>query len=66
MTAETLWLIRQILQTREKPGEGMQPNDGEETTSGIGLLNVHQRLQLTFGDEYGLRLWNPCLGRHDI
>ena len=66
MTAETLWLIRQILQTREKPGEGMQPNDGEETTSGIGLLNVHQRLQLTFGDEYGLQLGNPCLGRHDI
>lgn len=56
MTAETLWLIRQILQTREKPGEGMQQNDGEETTSGIGLLNVHQRLQLTFGDEYGLQL----------
>jgi two-component system LytT family sensor kinase len=25
-------------------------------TSGIGLKNVHRRLQATFGDEYGLRL----------
>ena len=56
MTAQTLRQIRRILQSGKKPEGGIQRNDGDETTSGIGLLNVHQRLQLTFGDEYGLYL----------
>jgi two-component system sensor histidine kinase YesM len=56
MTAQTLRQIRRILNSGKKPEGGILRNDGDETTSGIGLLNVHQRLQLTFGDEYGLYL----------
>lgn len=56
MTAQTLRQIRRILQSGKKPEGGTLRNEGDETTSGIGLLNVHQRLQLTFGDEYGLYL----------
>ena len=26
---------------------------------GIGLLNIHQRIQLIYGSDYGLSLYNP-------
>lgn len=31
-------------------------NPSDSTLSGIGLLNVHQRIQLHYGEEYGLRI----------
>ncbi|MDH6672611.1 two-component system sensor histidine kinase YesM [Paenibacillus sp. LBL] len=56
MNSEKKRHIRGILQTPENPEDELRSNEGEEPTSGIGLLNVHQRLQLTFGAEYGLHL----------
>lgn len=31
-------------------------NPSDSTLSGIGLLNVHQRIQLHYGEEYGLKI----------
>lgn len=39
---------------------------GDTVTSGIGLLNVHQRLQLTFGSDYGLHIIESAPGKGTI
>ncbi|MFE4572859.1 histidine kinase [Paenibacillus chitinolyticus] len=40
---------------------GTQPDDGARQ-GGIGLLNVHQRIRLTFGKEYGVFLLSSSPG----
>ncbi|MGW9127316.1 histidine kinase [Paenibacillus chitinolyticus] len=40
---------------------GTQPDDGTRQ-GGIGLLNVHQRIRLTFGKEYGVFLLSSSPG----
>lgn len=41
---------------REQMEHPIQSEDADVTQSGFGLQNVHQRLQLYFGSEYGIRL----------
>ncbi|WP_242615043.1 sensor histidine kinase [Paenibacillus solani] len=62
MNADTVRHIREILQSHAHSENGIQRCDGKETSGGIGLLNVHQRLQLTFGAEYGLYLMESIPG----
>ncbi|MEI2394954.1 cache domain-containing sensor histidine kinase [Paenibacillus phytohabitans] len=47
---ERLTLLREYI---EHP---LQSEDTDTAQNGFGLQNVHQRLQLYFGDEYGIRL----------
>ena len=50
ITAERLELLRLQI---EQP---IQSEDADTVQGGFGLQNVHQRLQLYFGKEYGIRL----------
>jgi len=50
---------RRLQELREKLNanrlaDGGQDGDGNK--SGIGIMNVHRRIQMVFGDEYGLRI----------
>ena len=38
--------------------EKLQQSKEQASGTGIGLLNIHQRIQLLFGAEYGLTLYN--------
>ncbi|KFN05910.1 HAMP domain-containing protein [Paenibacillus macerans] len=59
-----------LLLTVSDNGGGMEPakleeirsvlDGGPADTAGIGLLNVHQRIQLHYGKEYGLRVDSSC------
>ncbi|GAB6929067.1 sensor histidine kinase [Paenibacillus sp. JCM 10914] len=56
MTSETRHRIRTMLEMSVPLSDSSAQPEPDEYTSGIGLLNVHERLQLTFGTEYGLYL----------
>lgn len=45
-----------LAQLRESFEHPIQSEDPDTAQNGFGLQNVHQRLQLYFGDEYGIRL----------
>lgn len=44
------------LQTDEAELEAASSSDGARTRKGIGLPNVHRRIQLMYGEPYGLRI----------
>ncbi|MCM3494920.1 histidine kinase [Paenibacillus lactis] len=57
MPPEKLARIRRALQSAVYPGGDLHAEEPQgEATSGIGLMNVHKRLALTFGSGYGLQL----------
>ncbi|MCQ6558425.1 cache domain-containing sensor histidine kinase [Paenibacillus mendelii] len=58
MSAERLSEIQSRLM-RHEPSQML--GSKSETDSGIGLLNVHSRIRMVFGDEYGLAI-NSVLG----
>ncbi|MEF3305975.1 sensor histidine kinase [Paenibacillus sp. GYB003] len=50
---------RRLLELREKLNANRLADgatDGTGPGSGIGIMNVHRRIQMVFGDEYGLRI----------
>ncbi|WP_435921008.1 sensor histidine kinase [Paenibacillus sp. DYY-L-2] len=51
MTPEKLEQLRRNLLNRRMPEE-----TGEEVSGGFGLHNVHQRIKLFYGDQYGVRI----------
>jgi len=57
MPPEKLTRIRRALQSAVYPGGDPHEEETQgEATSGIGIMNVHERLALTFGSGYGLQL----------
>lgn len=59
MSIERLQEIRERLAQGRLADEPQQPSAGfsfSEMSGGIGLLNVHRRIQLVFGEQYGLRV----------
>lgn len=57
MPPEKLTRIRRALQSAVYPGGDPHAEETQgEATSGIGIMNVHERLALTFGAGYGLQL----------
>ena len=64
MTAQTLRQIRRILQSGKKPEGGIQRNDGDETTSGIGLERPSKTPAYLRGRVWAVGI--RALGRHDI
>ena len=64
-TLDRLEAIRDILARAEEEGvksaeEGVKSAEEEHTN--VGLLNVHQRLRLFYGDKFGLELENNANG----
>lgn len=51
MPAELAERFNHLFEGTPEPGE-----DALAPTSGIGILNVHQRLRLTFGENFGLKI----------
>lgn len=51
MTPEKLEQLQRNLLNRRMPAE-----TGEEVSGGFGLHNVHQRIKLFYGDQYGVRI----------
>ncbi|WP_165972350.1 sensor histidine kinase [Paenibacillus piri] len=49
MKAEELMQLRQSLQASD-------PNEGDMASRGLGLLNIHQRIRLAFGEPYGIEI----------
>lgn len=57
MTEETLQLLRsQLRKSMEDKEEGMRKGKRQGTGEGIGLANVHSRVQMVFGERYGLSI----------
>ncbi|MFX3631627.1 MAG: sensor histidine kinase [Candidatus Pristimantibacillus sp.] len=54
MSDERLNQLRQKLDTNRLADEEEQDELGQK--SGIGILNVHRRIQMVFGDQFGLRI----------
>ncbi|MBT2290013.1 histidine kinase [Paenibacillus albidus] len=56
MTPERLAALHEAVYAKEEPETGFQEADGVRKSGGIGLRNVHQRMQLFYGEEYGLEI----------
>jgi two-component system, sensor histidine kinase YesM len=55
MTRDRLKAVRRTLEIEYMDSEGITGNIGDRN-SGIGLRNTNKRLQLSYGNEYGLRI----------
>ena len=57
LTPERLATLNKAIYSKEEPNTSL-PGSGisDRRVGGIGLRNVHQRLQLFFGEEYGLEV----------
>ncbi|MDF2959640.1 MAG: signal transduction histidine kinase, LytS [Paenibacillus sp.] len=49
--ADDLHKLRQSLQAADR-------GDGENVAGGLGLLNIHQRIRLAFGEQYGIEIYS--------
>ncbi|GGF64670.1 histidine kinase [Paenibacillus albidus] len=56
MTPERLAALHGAVYAKEETEAGFQEADGGRKSGGIGLRNVHQRMQLFYGEEYGLEI----------
>ncbi len=66
LTPERLLTLHEALYAKEEVSEGASdPGDHTRRAGGIGLRNVHQRLQLFYGEEYGLEV-QSAIGRGTI
>ncbi|ULO07188.1 histidine kinase [Paenibacillus sp. 19GGS1-52] len=66
LTPERLLALHEALYAKEEVSEGAsEPGGHTRRAGGIGLRNVHQRLQLFYGEEYGLEV-QSAVGRGTI
>lgn len=54
--AETLRQIHDRFAQEQVPGKNAEAITGGHSGTSIGLVNVHSRIQMVFGDEYGLSI----------
>ncbi|WP_154120905.1 cache domain-containing sensor histidine kinase [Paenibacillus monticola] len=63
LTTDRLLTLHEALYAKEEVSEfASEPGDHTRRAGGIGLRNVHQRLQLFYGEEYGLEV-QSSIGR---
>jgi two-component system sensor histidine kinase YesM len=55
--------LQRLVRSLEDAPTSQQPQDGSPGRRGVGLLNVHHRIRLMFGEAYGLRIESgPSVG----
>lgn len=56
LTAEKLFALHESIYAKEEQAEAHSAGTGGYRAGGIGLRNVHQRIQLFYGEAYGLEV----------
>ncbi|UKS30950.1 sensor histidine kinase [Paenibacillus sp. HWE-109] len=56
ISEEKLAELREKLDANQLADREMGPSPGASGLGGIGIVNVHRRIQMVFGDQYGLRI----------
>lgn len=58
MDEETLERVRNFIEKGAGDSEKAQVSTGRRRGSGIGLHNIHERIRLMYGEEYGVKIYS--------